>query len=70
MNEKGEVNNEKDYLQVYDTGIKYMPINATKEQQEIIDNQAEKIETLEETLAELQATVAALMDNQTNEINH
>lgn len=68
--ETGKVKSEKDYLQIYDTGIKYMLVNATKEQQEIIDNQAAKIETLEETLAELKATVAALVDKQTNEINH
>jgi len=33
MNKKGEVNNQKDYLQVYDTGIKYVLINATRKQQ-------------------------------------
>ncbi len=60
--EDGEVKSEKDYLQVYDTGIKYMLVNATKEQQEIIDEQADRIETLEETLAELQATVETLMN--------
>jgi len=68
--ETGELKSEKDYLQIYDTGIKYMLVNATKEQQEIIDNQAAKIETLEETLAELKATVATLMNDRPQGTNH
>ncbi len=46
--EEGKTVSEEEYLKIYDTGIKYMLINAIKEQQAII-------ETLEERIGQLEA---------------
>ena len=44
---------EDNYLKINDTGIKYMIINAVKEQQEIIEEQEDRIAALEELVKTL-----------------
>jgi len=46
--EEGEVADEETYLQIYDTGIKYMLINAIKDQQTIIKDQQTQLDELKE----------------------
>jgi len=46
------------YLHINESSIKYMLINAVKEQQDIIETQAEKIATLEERLAKIEAALS------------
>ena len=48
--EDGEVASEETYLRINDTGIKYMLINAIKEQQALIEAQGEKIAQMEEVI--------------------
>jgi len=55
--EEAKVVSEEEYLKIYDTGIKYMLVNAIQEQQEIIEAQDEKIATLEERLAKIEAAL-------------
>jgi len=55
--DEGNVTYKKEYLKIYDTGIKYILINAIQEQQEIIETQEEKIATLEERLARIEAAL-------------
>ena len=50
---RDEVVGEETYLKIYDTGIKYMLINAIKEQQTIIDNQQSQIDELKEIVDKL-----------------
>jgi len=44
------------YLNINESSIKYMLVNAVKELQEVIETQDEKIATLEERLAKIEAT--------------
>lgn len=50
---RDEVVGEETYLKIYDTGIKYMLINAIKEQQTIIDNQQSQIDELRDMVSKL-----------------
>jgi len=53
------------YLHINESSIKYMLINAVKEQQDIIETQDEKIATLEEKLANIEA----LLSSQNTDLN-
>ncbi len=66
--EEHKVLSEATYLQIRDNEIKYMLVNAVKEQQEIIEAQDEKIATLEERLAKIEAALNGGIIN-TNGIN-
>jgi len=64
-NQEGEIVSEKEYLKIYDTGIKYILVNAIQEQQEIIKTQDEKIATLEDRLVKIET----LLSSQDTDIN-
>ena len=54
---ESKVIKSEDYLMISESSIKYMLVNAVKEQQEIIEAQDEKIATLEERLAKIEAAL-------------
>ncbi len=54
---ESKVISSEDYLMISESSIKYMLVNAVKEQQEIIEAQDEKIATLEERLAKIEAAL-------------
>jgi len=58
-NDEGMVSKSENYLAIEENAIKYLLINAVKEQQEIIDTQDEKIEDLEKRLARIEALLGA-----------
>jgi len=62
MTKEHEVLSEANYLQIRDNEVKYLLVNAVKEQQE-------KIETLEQELAEMKAMMQAVLDGQNTNIN-
>jgi len=59
MSDEGEdiVKSEETYLAIKDSEIKFMLINAIKEQQEMIENQNEKIKSLQSTVSDLKQQV-------------
>jgi len=68
--EDDNVISTEQYSKIYDTGIKYMLINAVKEQQDIIEAQDEKIATLEERLTKLEAALNnGTINNDSNQQN-
>jgi len=62
MTKEHEVISEANYLQIRDNEVKYLLINAVKEQQN-------KIETLEQELAEMKEMIRTVLDGQNTEIN-
>lgn len=61
------------YLNINESSIKYMLINAVKEQQEVIEAQDEKIATLEERLAKIETALSngtTATDINETDINH
>lgn len=56
LEEVSKVISSEDYLQIRDNEIKYMLINAIKDQQALIEAQAEKIAALEEAFSTIGAT--------------
>jgi len=54
---ESKVTKSEDYLMISESSIKYMLLNAVKEQQEIIETQDEKIEALEARLARIEAAL-------------
>ena len=61
-NEEAKVVRSEDYLMVSESSIKYMLINAVKEQQDKIDN-------LEQELAEMKEMMQAILNGQDTGIN-
>lgn len=45
-NEKGEIISEEEFLKIYDTGIKYMLVNAIQEQQQMIEDLQQEVANL------------------------
>jgi len=62
LTEQHKVLHEANYLQIRDNEVKYLLINAVKEQQD-------KIENLEEELAEMKEMMRTVLDGQNTEIN-
>lgn len=62
LTEEHKVLGEANYLQIRDNEVKYLLINAVKEQQD-------KIETLEEELAEMKAMMQAMLNSQNTDLN-
>ena len=60
--ELGNVISEETFLEIDDTAIKYMIINAVKEQQEIIDNQEKQIRELQAQLERVIELVNTSLD--------
>ncbi len=50
---RDEIVGEETYLRIYDTGIKYMLVNAIKEQQTIIEDQQTQLDELKEIVSKL-----------------
>jgi len=59
-NEEGEVIAEETYLKIHDSEIKYLLINAMKEQQDIIEDQATKIDKQADKLLKMENELAAI----------
>jgi hypothetical protein len=57
------------YLNIQESAIKYMLINAVKEQQELISDKEEKISSLEERINKLEEKVGKLLDKNLNNFN-
>jgi len=57
--DNGEIVSEKDYLKVHDSELKYLMINAIKDQQRIIDVQDQKITALEEKINQIMTNIGA-----------
>lgn len=57
LEEEQKVLSRGNYLQIRDNEVKYLLINAIQDQQEIIEAQDEKIATLEERLAKIEAAL-------------
>lgn len=55
--EKGAVKNSANYLSVEENAIKYLLVNAVKEQQKMIDTQRQALEDLQEELAQVKNMV-------------
>jgi len=68
-NEEAKVVRSEDYLMISESSIKYMLVNAVKEQQEIIEAQDEKIATLEERLAKIEAALNGTINTDINRQN-
>ena len=66
--ETGEILIEDEYLQINDTGIKYLLVNAIKEQQLLIDEKEVKIQELEDRFTEMENLLSSLL-NDSGEIN-
>ncbi len=58
--ENGNILTDNEYLQVHDTELKYILINAIKDQQKIIEDQQEQIKAQDERITDLEATVVEL----------
>ena len=61
-NLKGELLAQETYLKIHDSEIKYLLINAMKEQQEIIEDQANKIDNQADQLAKMEDELAAIKE--------
>ena len=59
---ESKVTKSEDYLMIEESAIKYMLINAVKEQHEIIDEQAAKIDEQADKLAKMEAELAAIKE--------
>lgn len=57
------------YLSIYDTGIKYMLVNAVQEQQDIIESQKDEIATLREEVSEMKEMMQAILNGQNTNTN-
>ena len=55
--------NESKYLGIRDNEIKYLLLNSIKDQQEIINNQEEKIDDLEEQIVLINETLKSLLND-------
>ena len=60
--ELGYVTLSEEYLQIKESGIKYMLVNAIQDQQEMIEDQSYEIEDLKEQLEDLKELVNTLID--------
>ena len=60
--ELGYVTLSEEYLQIKESGIKYMLVNAIQDQQEMIEDQSDEIEDLKEQLEDLKELVNTLID--------
>jgi len=49
-NEEGEITSEEKFLQIHDSELKYILVNAIKDQQTIINAQSDRIDALEELI--------------------
>jgi len=61
--EEGNVISKEKYLQIDDTAVKYMLMNAVKEQQAELDAKTEKIDALEAKLIELVEAIEIIKEN-------
>jgi len=65
LDEEGTIKNHGEFLGIQDGAIKWLLVNAVKEQQAMIDVQAEKIAQLEESIA----NIGTATDNSSNNTN-
>lgn len=60
LNEEISLGPKESFLEIHDSEIKYLLINAIKDQQKIIEDQKEEIESQDERITDLEATVVEL----------
>jgi len=63
--DSGEIFEDAEYLQINDTAIKYMLVNAIQDQQKLIEDQAEKIANLEDAVQTIGSTESTNNSNVT-----
>jgi len=57
------------YLHINESSIKYMLINAVKEQQDIIETQEEELKTIRQEMAEMKEMMQVILNGQNTDIN-
>ena len=68
-NEKGELLKQETYLKIHDSEIKYLLINAMKEQQDIIEDQATQLTELKNELADIKKLLTTKSSKNTRSQN-